>query len=62
MLRIGKDDYLQEGLDLMILGRNADGTYFVNEAGIRQRLNESYGLQEDGNIGPRAFHLLGIVV
>jgi len=62
MLRIGKDDYLQEGLDLMILGRRPDGSCFVNDDGIRQRLNESYGLQEDGNIGPTAFHLLGIVV
>ena len=62
MLRIGKEDYLQEGIDLMILGRNADGTYFLHDAGIRQRLDESYGLQEDGNIGPTAFQLMGIIV
>lgn len=62
MLRIGRDDYLQEGIDLMILGRSADGTYFLNDAGIRQRLDESYGLQEDGNIGPTAFQLMGIIV
>jgi len=62
MLRINKQEYLDEGLDLMMLGRNADGTYFVDDGGIRKRLNDSYGLQEDGNTGPTAFQIMGIVV
>jgi hypothetical protein len=62
MLLIGRDDYLQEGLDLMILGRDADGKCFVNDDGIQQRLNDSYGLQPDGNQGPTVTRLMGIVV
>ncbi|MFL6374843.1 MAG: hypothetical protein ACJ73D_09270, partial [Pyrinomonadaceae bacterium] len=62
MLLINKQEYLDEGLDLMILGRNSDGTYLVNDDGIRQRLNDSYGLQENGNVGPTAFQIMGIIV
>jgi hypothetical protein len=62
MLLINKQEYLDEGMDLMILGRKDDGTYFVNDAGIRKRLNDSYGLQPDGNTGPTAFQIMGIVV
>jgi hypothetical protein len=62
MLRIGKQEYLDEGMDLMILGRSPDGTYFVSDDGIRKRLNDSYGMQENGNTGPTAFQLMGIVV
>ena len=62
MLCIGAHDYLDEGIDLMILGRNTDGTYSVSAEGIRQRLNDSYGLQENGNVGPTAFQMMGIVV
>lgn len=62
MLLINKQEYLDEGIDLMILGRKDDGTYFVNDDGIRKRLNDSYGLQENGNTGPTAFRIMGIVV
>lgn len=62
MLRIGKQEYLDEGIDLMILGRSPDGTYFVSDEGIRKRLNDSYGMQEHGNTGPTAFQMMGIVV
>ena len=62
MLLINKQEYLDEGIDLMILGRKDDGTYFVNDDGIRKRLNDSYGLQENGNIGPTAFQIMGIIV
>ena len=47
---------------MMILGRKDDGTYFVDDDGIRKRLNDSYGLQENGNTGPTAFQMMGIVV
>jgi hypothetical protein len=62
MLLINKQEYLDEGVDLMILGKKDDGTYFVNDDGIRKRLNDSYGLQENGNTGPTAFQIMGIVV
>jgi len=62
MLRINKPEYLDEGIDLMILDRKDDGTYFVNDDGIRKRLNDSYGLQENGNTGPTAFQIMGIIV
>lgn len=60
MLCIHKPEYLDEGLQLMILGRAADGTYFVSDDGIRQRLRDSYGLAIDGNQGSRASDMLGI--
>ena len=62
MLRVNKQEYLDEGMGLMILGRKDDGTYFVDDDGIRKRLNDSYGLQENGNTGPTAFQMMGIVV
>ena len=62
MLSVARDEYVQEGLDLMILGRSDEGKYFLNDEGIRTRLRESYGLTLDGDMGPRATQLLGIVV
>jgi hypothetical protein len=60
MLRVNKPDYLDEGLQLMILGQNADGTYFLNEGGIKQRLRDSYGLAADGNVGSLASEMMGL--
>lgn len=60
MLQINKQEYLDEGLGLMILGQNADGSYFVNDDGIRQRLRDSYGLAFDGNQGSLASEMIGI--
>ncbi len=62
MLQINKQEYLDEGLQLMILGQNADGSYFVSDDGIRQRLRDSYGLVIDGNQGSTASEMLGIRV
>ena len=62
MLQINKPEYLDEGLGLMILGQNADGSFFVNDDGIRQRLRDSYGLALDGNQGSLASEMLGIRV
>ena len=62
MLQINKDEYLDEGLQLMILGRDANGSCFVNDDGIRQRLRESYGLALDGNLGSLASEMMGIRV
>ena len=60
MLSISRDEYLDEGLDLMILGRAADGQCFVSEDGIKLRLNNNYGLSPDGNQGKLASEMLGL--
>ncbi len=61
MLCIGREEYLHEGLHLMILGREGDaGPCFLDHEGIHRRLSESYGLSPNGNQGPRASKLLGL--
>jgi hypothetical protein len=60
MIQMNLPDYLSEGLSLMILGQNPDGTCFVNDDVIRQRLRESYGLALDGNQGAVATDMLGL--
>jgi len=63
MLLIGREEYLSEGLDLMILGRaNEIEPCYVDDTGIHKRLCDSYGLMPDGNQGPRASELLGLRV
>jgi hypothetical protein len=59
MLQINLREYLQEGLDLMILGRG-DGGYFVDDEGIKRRLRESYGLEEHGNLGNSVSQMFGL--
>lgn len=59
MLRINEDEYLEEGLGLMILGRNENG-YFLNQDGIRQRLKDNYGLDLGGNLGNTASEMTGL--
>jgi hypothetical protein len=59
MLRVGKDEYLQEGLDLMILGER-DGKFFVSEEGIKRRLWESYNMSEDDNRGELVNEMFGL--
>jgi hypothetical protein len=60
MLQIGKDEYLEEGLALMILGRDAEGRCFVDHEGIKRRLKESYGMEAGGNVGGLASEMLGL--
>ena len=62
MLCINKQEYIDEGLQLMILGLGSDGECFVNDEGIRQRLNDSYGLSLTGTQGRLATEMMGIVV
>jgi len=62
MLCIDKPEYIDEGLQLMILGTTPDGPYAVSDDGIRQRLTESYGLDLTGNPGSRASEMMGLVV
>jgi len=60
MLRVARDEYLAEGLDLMILGRDDNGNCFLNEEGIRTRLRENYGLDPLNKPGKRASKMLRI--
>jgi len=61
MLCIDKPEYLDEGLQLMILGRKSeDGPCYVSDDGIHKRLCDSYGLTPDGNQGPLASQLVGL--
>jgi len=62
MLCVNQQSYLDEGVQLMILGLGADRSCFVSDDGIRQRLRESYGLTIDGNQGPLAADMMGIRV
>jgi hypothetical protein len=63
MLCVGRDEYIEEGLGLMILGRNDTiEPCYVNDIGINTRLNDSYGLDSDKKPGPRASELLGLNV
>jgi hypothetical protein len=61
MLRVARDEYIDEGINLLILGKGLDGDCFLNHDGIRTRLHDNYGLMEAENPGPRASELLGLV-
>jgi hypothetical protein len=60
MLRVGRDEYIEEGLQLLILGHEAERGCFLSEEGIGCRLRDNYGLTPDVNPGPRASELLGL--
>jgi len=60
MLCVARDEYIEEGIELLILGREAERGCFLNEEGIRCRLRDNYSLTLDGNPGPRASELLGL--
>ena len=62
MLCINKPDYVDEGVQLMILGQKSDGTHYLNEDGIKRRLRDSYGLTADGNVGSLASEMMGLRV
>lgn len=60
MLCVDRDEYLNEGIDLMILGRDANGVCFVSNDGIKLRLSNNYGLASDGNQGKPISEILGL--
>ena len=62
MLCIDKPEYVDEGLQLMILCTEDGGGCTVSDDGIKQRLRDSYGLAIDGNQGSLATEMMGIVV
>lgn len=59
MIRIGLEEYLQEGLDLMLL-RNENGICKVCDEGINRRLRKNYGLDAVGNQGKTASQMMRI--
>jgi hypothetical protein len=61
LLQIGKDEYIQEGLDLLLLGE-LNGKYYVNDKGIKKRLKDSYGLSLEGNHGKRVADMIGLKI
>ena len=60
MLRVARDEYVEEGIQLLILGRDNAKGCFLNEEGIRCRLRDNYGLTFDAAPGPLASQLLGL--
>ncbi|MFN6962390.1 MAG: hypothetical protein ACK4S4_01360 [Pyrinomonadaceae bacterium] len=60
MLRVARNEYIAEGLDLLILGRAASGGCFLNHEGIRARLRDNYGLDPETKPGKLASELLGL--
>lgn len=59
MLQINKPEYIEEGIDLLILGERG-GMCFLNDDGIRRRLSENYGLNADEKQGRNASTLTGL--
>ncbi len=64
MLCVNKDEYIEEGLGLMILCRDGegDGPCVVSDEGINTRLRDSYGLAVDANQGATASEMMGLVI
>jgi hypothetical protein len=58
MLLINKDEYIDEGLGLLILGRDVNGVAQLWNEGIECRLRDGYGLTVDGNQGVLTSELL----
>lgn len=60
MLCVNRDEYINEGLDLGILGREATGQCYVSDDGINLRLKNNYNLTPDGNQGKLASEIVGL--
>jgi hypothetical protein len=61
MICVDRQEYLDEGVQLMILCRDG-GKCSVSDDGIIKRLNESYGLGLNGSQGSLASEMMGILV
>jgi hypothetical protein len=46
MLIVNKDEYIAEGIDLLILGRDVNGACVLWHEGIKARLKDCYGLND----------------
>ena len=60
MLCVNRDEYINEGLDLGILGKETTGQCFVSDDGIKLRLKTNYNVTPDGDQGRLASEIVGI--
>lgn len=60
MLCVSRDEYISEGLDLGILGREETGQCFVSDDGINLRLKTNYNVTSDGDQGRLASEIVGL--
>ena len=60
MLCVNRDEYINEGLDLGILGKEATGQCFVSDDGIKLRLKTNYSVTSDGDQGRLASEIVGL--
>lgn len=61
MMQVNQPEYLQEGLDLMILAQK-DGFHALCEEGIKRRLCDSYKLIENEKQGQTVSEMFGLTV
>jgi hypothetical protein len=60
MLCVNRDEYINEGLDLGILGKETTGQCFVSDDGIKLRLQTNYSVTPDGDRGRLASEIVGL--
>ena len=60
MLCVSREEYINEGLDLGILGREETGQCFVSDDGIKLRLKTNYSVTPDGDQGRLASEIVGL--
>jgi hypothetical protein len=60
MLCVNRDEYMNEGLDLGMLGRDSTGQCFVSDDGIKLRLRDNYQVELDGYQGKLASEIIGL--
>jgi hypothetical protein len=60
MLCVNRDEYINEGLDLGILGRETTGQCYVSDDGINLRLKTNYNVTSDGDQGRLASEIVGL--
>ena len=60
MLCVNRDEYINEGLDLGILGKETTGQCFVSDDGIKLRLQTNYNVTPEGDQGRLASEIVGL--
>jgi hypothetical protein len=60
MLCVNRDEYINEGLDLGILGKKTTGQCFVSDDGIKLRLQTNYNVTPEGDQGRLASEIVGL--
>jgi len=59
LVRIGKPDYIDDGLQLNLVCMDAEGKPCIDNAGIESRMQNAYGLNES-NRGAKISDILGV--